>query len=209
MKIYHGSKFTIEHPYTKGSDPYNDYGAAFYMTLNLESAHEWACRNDTIGIVNQYDFNMGGLKVLDLREHSPLNWVAILMHYRKLEKSFVNSFENRLKFLEDNYYLDVEQYDVIIGFRADDAYFRFPQDFVRGNLTLEQLDYSFKFGDLGVQYVLMSENAINRLKFVKSFPSEQKYLGKYFSRVIDATNDFNKLNKDSDGTRIQDIMRQQ
>ena len=209
MKIYHGSKITIEHPRLKGSDPRNDYGPAFYMTLDLESAHEWACRNDAIGIVNQYDFNMDGLKILDLREYSVLNWLAILMHYRELEKSFINAFSYRLKVLDDKYYIDVEQYDVVIGYRADDAYFRYPLDFIRGNITLEQLEQSFKMGDLGVQHVLISEKAINKLRFVKSFHSEEKYLGKYFNRVLEATRSFNNLDKDSDGTRIQDIIRQQ
>ena len=207
MKIYHGSKFTIEKPLAKGSDSHNDYGAAFYMTLDLESAHEWACRNNTIGIVNQYDFDMSGLEILDLRELSVLNWVAVLMHFRELEKSFVNSFAFRLKFLEENYYIDVNQYDLVIGYRADDAYFRFPLEFVRGNITLEQLEFSFKLGELGVQHVLMSEKAVNKLKFVKSFPSEQKYVGKYFNRVTVTTKVFNELNKDSDGTRIQNLVR--
>ena len=208
MKIYHGSKSIIEMPTPKGSNSHNDYGSAFYMTLDLESAHEWACRNGTIGVINQYSLNEQGLKILDLREHSVLNWLAILLHFRSLSKSFENSFSYRLKFLEDNYYIDVDKYDIVIGYRADDAYFRFPMEFVRGNITLEQLEYSFRLGDLGIQYVLISEKAIRQLKFVRSFDSETKYINKYFDMVSKTTNDFNNLSLEADGTRIQDIIKE-
>ena len=54
MNIYHGSKRIIKEPIPKGSDPHNDYGPAFYLTLDLDSAKSWACKNDSVGIVNKY-----------------------------------------------------------------------------------------------------------------------------------------------------------
>ena len=56
MKVYHGSKQIIEKPITKGSKDYNDYGPAFYTTRDLKSAHEWACRNGSVGYVNSKSF---------------------------------------------------------------------------------------------------------------------------------------------------------
>ena len=57
MKIYHGSKEIIRSPKFKGSDKHNDYGPAFYATLDFESACIWATKNDTTGIVNIYNVN--------------------------------------------------------------------------------------------------------------------------------------------------------
>ena len=37
MKIYHGSKLIIQKPIFQGSDPTNDYGSAFYLTLDLSN----------------------------------------------------------------------------------------------------------------------------------------------------------------------------
>ena len=77
MKLYHGSKLKIEKPIFAGSKIDNDYGAAFYLTSDLESAHEWACRNNIIGIVNEYNLETRGLKILDLTnksKYSVLNW---------------------------------------------------------------------------------------------------------------------------------------
>lgn len=207
MKVYHGSKTIIEKPRVKGSNPHNDYGPAFYLTKDLESAHEWACRNNTIGIVNEFDLSLVGLKVLDLTKLSVLNWIAILMHFRKLESGFIKAFSHRLQFLEEQYYIDVEQYDVVIGYRADDAYFRFPLDFIRGNLTLSQLETSFLLGNLGIQYALISEKSFHKLKYKKSGVSSEKYLNQYFQKVNQVTSVFDNLNKDEEGIRIIDIMR--
>ena len=208
MKLYHGSKSIIDKVNVKGSNKNNDYGPAFYLTKELESAHEWACRNNTIGIVNEYSFNIVGLKVLDLTKESVLSWVAILMHFREIESSFKNSFAYRLKYLEDNYYINVDNYDVVIGYRADDAYFRFPLDFLRGNITLEQLEKSFNFGNLGIQIALISEKAMHHLKFEKSFISSEKYINQYFIKVEKATHGFDSLSKDEDGIRILDIIKE-
>lgn len=210
MKLYHGSKLTISQPTHQGSKKDNDYGPAFYMTGDLKSAHEWACRNNTIGIVNEYELNTRGLKVLDLTDknkYSVLNWLAVLLHFRSLDIGFVNAFKSRLDFIEEHFYIDVNKYDLVIGYRADDAYFRFPLDFVRGNITLEQLEYSFNLGKLGIQYVITSQKGIEHITFIKSFKSKKEYINQYFDNVINATKRFDQLSKDEDGTRIFDIMR--
>lgn len=210
MKVYHGSKLRLPKPKNKGSKEDNDYGPAFYLSRDLKSAHEWACRNNTVGIVNEYELNTNGLKILDLTDkekYSILNWVAVLLHFRNLEASFIRSFQSRLKYIEENYYIDVTNYDLVIGYRADDAYFRFPLDFLRGNLTLEQLEYSFNLGKLGIQYVITSQKGIDHLSFINSFPSEEKYINQYFNRVTTASEAFDSLNKDEEGIRIFDIMR--
>ena len=209
MKIYHGSKQRIEKPIVKGSRLDNDYGPAFYLTLDLGSAHEWASRNNSIGYVNVYDFDFTNLKVLDLTDktkYSVLNWIAILLHFRSLDPGFIKAFNNRLNKLEERFYIDVNKYDVIKGYRADDAYFRFPLDFVRGNLTLEQLEESFNLGNLGIQYALISDKAISRLKYKESILSSEKYINRYFESVRTATKRFDELDKDKEGIRIRDIL---
>lgn len=210
MKLYHGSKLKVDKPSYNGSKKDNDYGPAFYMTRDLESAHEWACKNGTAGIVNAFEFNDENLNILDLtnkNNYSVLHWLAILLHFRTLEASFIKSFKTRLDFIENHYYIDISKYDLIIGYRADDAYFRFPADFIRGNITLEQLEYAFNLGSLGIQYVIISPKGISHLKYIKSFTSENKYINRYYDNVTFTTKRYDDLNKDEDGTRIFDIMK--
>lgn len=212
MIIYHGSQRIVEHPIYQGSDKENDYGAAFYCTLDKESASLWAARNNYLGYINKYQFNDKNLKVLDLRDkhhYSILNWVAILMHFRHKHKDFINIYEKRLKWLEDNYYINVDEYDVVIGYRADDAYFRFPLEFIRGNLVLEDLERAYLLGDLSYQYVLTSQKAFDRLKFKGATQVDKKYLNVYFQNVVNATDQFKQLLKnsiDNGGVTIAQLM---
>lgn len=198
MIFYHGSKLVIDKPITHGSNPQNDYGASFYTTSDFESAKEWACKNNELGLVNKYiirtsDYN--SLKLLDLtnkEEYSVLNWVAILMHFRELDSSFKHLYSLRLSWLE-KFYIDVNEYDVIKGFRADDAYFAFPQAFLMGQLSLQRLQKVFMLGKLGVQYAFMSEKAIRKLKFSSAEEIEEKYIGMYYSRIKLATEEYRNI----------------
>ena len=216
MKIYHGSKEIIEHPVVKGSDDKNDYGPSFYLTIDLDAAKSWACKNNSVGIVNEYEIrnsSFEGLKILDLTnkdKYSILNWMAILMHFRELDSSFKRRNELTLKWLE-KYYINVDDYDVIIGFRADDSYFRFPLRFVSNDLSFDDLEDVFLSGHLGIQYAFMSERAINLLSFKKIIECGDEYLGHYYSIVTKASKQFDELldkQRDPNKKYILDLIRE-
>ena len=198
MKIYHGSKVLIEHPVVKGSDEANDYGPSFYMTKDLEAAKSWACKNNSVGVVNEYDISsvsFNKLKILDLTnkdKYSVLNWMAILMHFRELDSSFRRNNQLTLQWLE-KYYINVDDYDVIIGYRADDSYFRFPLRFVSNDLSFDDLEDVFLSGHLGIQYAFMSIQAIKLLNFKKIIECGDEYLGHYYSIVTKASKEFDEL----------------
>ena len=216
MIIYHGSKNIIKEPQVKGSNEKNDYGPSFYLTTELASAKSWACRNNKVGFVNQYEVNSktyNQFKVLDLTDkskYSVLNWLAILMHFRVLNTSFINNNKIVLDWLQ-KYYIDVNEYDVVIGFRADDSYFRFPTRFISNDLAFEDLEQVFLSGNLGIQYAFMSSKAIKSLKFQKAIECEEEYVGHYYSLVSEANRQFDVLiskPRDPNKTYILDLMRQ-
>lgn len=216
MNIYHGTKVVIEKPQVKGSNATNDYGPSFYVTTELNAAKSWACKNDSLGIVNKYkidDRSFKQLKVLNLTDkttYSVLNWMAILMHFRELDSSFIRQNKIVLDWLE-KYYIDVADYDVVIGFRADDSYFRFPIRFISNDLSFEDLENVFLLGDLGVQYAFMSERAINLLKYDGYIECEEAYLGHYYSIVTKASHDFDEIlsrPRDPRKKYIIDLMRE-
>lgn len=215
MIFYHGSKKIIDKPIVKGSKEFNDYGSSFYLTTELESAKEWACKNEELGIVNKYSIrskDFASLKILDLTKkdkYSILNWLAILLHFRHLDNSIKTTFKNRLDFLE-KFYIDVNQYDVIKGFRADDAYFKFPIKFISGLLSYEKLLKIYKLGNLGIQYAFMSKKAIDKLEYVSSTECEEKYVGSYYQIIKDGTKEFNKILNEpinDKETFISDLMK--
>lgn len=217
MKIYHGSKALIEHPIVKGSNEVNDYGPSFYLTKDLEAAKSWACKNNSVGVVNEYDISSSSfnrLNILDLTNKSKynvLNWMAILMHFRELDSSFIKNNQLTLDWLK-KYYINVDDYDVIIGFRADDSYFRFPLRFVSNDLSFDDLEEVFLSGHLGVQYAFMSERSIKMLHFKKAIDCGDEYLGHYYSIVNKASKQFDELiNRPRDPRKkyILDLMREE
>lgn len=212
--IYHGSEKVIEKPiyHYPGSNLYNDYGLGFYCSRNLDMAKEWANRKTTNGFANKYHFNDKGLKILDLTDkakYSVLNWIAILLHYRKVDEEIKLEYQSEFKYIE-KFYIDISKYDVVIGYRADDAYFRFPLMFVENVLTYKKLEEIYLNGNLGKQYVLISQKAFNRIKFVTAIPAETIYHDRYITRKDNADNSYRALEiqeRQSNNDKIKDLMK--
>lgn len=167
LVIYHGSKDIIEKPYYHDVKAQNDYGFGFYCTESLELAKEWSCsNNENNGFANKYSINLSGLKILDLtdKRYSILNWIAILLKFRTFDLSNDISIQAK-EYLLKNFYIDVNNYDIVIGFRADDSYFSFARDFVNNTIPVRKLSQAMELGQLGKQVVIVSELAFSKLHF--------------------------------------------
>jgi hypothetical protein len=105
---------------------------------------------------------------LNLDEEKVLEWVSILMSYRRGKRIRGAALERCLSLI-DKYCIDVEKYDVIRGFRADDSYFQFTADFVTDTITLDTLAKSIKAGNLGYQICIKSEKAYQNLNKISVF----------------------------------------
>ncbi len=166
--VYHGSVNKIPKPIFGGGKETNDYGRGFYCTQDIELAREWAAAEENNNsFVNKYEIDLSRLKVLDLtkKQYSVLNWIAILVKYRIFD---INSeIARKAKvFLISNYYIDVSNYDVVIGYRADDSYFRYARDFLNNTISVQQLSKAIQLGNLGLQIVFISEKSFNSLNFI-------------------------------------------
>ena len=164
--IYHGSVSIVDHPeYGKGKI-HNDYGLGFYCTEDLALAKEWAVGDGIDGYANCYCLDLRGLKVLDLgRDATVLHWITILLQHRVFHlKSDISKTGKR--FLIDHYSLPVDQYDVIKGYRADDSYFAYAEDFLNNAISLRRLEEALKLGRLGEQIVLKSKRAFGQIAFL-------------------------------------------
>ena len=210
--IYHGSEIIIKEPeYLKGNI-HNDYGLGFYCYSNKELAKEWAAKRTGRGYINRYQIRDDRLKILDLTKepyNNVLYWVALLMHNRELSSDIRDNFPRELKYLEEKYLLNILDYDIVIGYRADDSYFRFPEAFVRSEITLESLEKIFHAGNLGKQYVLISERAFKLAHFLDYEEAFEESRVDYYSRKSGADKMFaDLLNYDrySKGTRLRDLV---
>ena len=164
--LYHGSELLIETPEFGKGARHNDYGRGFYCTENIELAKEWACAKQKNGYVNIYELDMTGLNTLNLNapEYHILNWLAILADNRTYWQNG-SIAEEAKKYIKENFLIDITPYDVVIGYRADDSYFSFAQDFVSGVISLEKLSEAMRWGKLGEQIVLKSPKAFESIRF--------------------------------------------
>ncbi len=164
--LYHGSENIIEClQFGKGSR-HNDYGKGFYCTEQIELAREWACAKQNNGYVNKYELDMDQLNILNLNdpEYNILNWLALLADNRTYWQNSSISEEAK-KYVKTHFLPDISSYDVIIGYRADDSYFSFAQDFVANAISLKQLSEAMRLGKLGEQIMLKSPLAFKNISF--------------------------------------------
>lgn len=209
--LYHGSSEIIEKPIFGKGKAYNDYGRGFYCTENFELAKEWACTEGIDGYANQYEIETDGLKILNLSsgEYTVLHWLALLMTYRKLRLS-TPVMKRGAEWLKEHFLVNIEDYDAIIGYRADDSYFSFARAFVSNEISLGQLSHAMKLGKLGEQFVLKSREAFEAIQFVSYVASDNTI---YYARRK-ARDDaaraafFAELERDDmDGIYIRDLIR--
>ena len=209
--LYHGSPEIIKKPvYGKGKT-YNDYGRGFYCTEHWELAKEWVCSENIDGYCNQYEVDLSKLKVLRLSEYTILHWLALLVTYRKIRVSSPIQ-QHSMDWLKKNYLLDLSEYDVVIGYRADDSYFSFARAFIGNEISLNQLSYAMRLGKLGEQIVLKSPAAFDAIQFLSYVGVDNtEYYARRKARDDEARAAYRAgLEKDDlNGLYMRDILREE
>ena len=215
IEILHGTDHIIEVPDIDKGNEKNDYGKGFYCTRIPEMAKEWACKQNTDGFSNRYELDLRDLRILDLTDgkHTVLNWIAILLEHRTLSLDSEIAIDAK-DYIIEHFSIDTSEYDVIIGYRADDSYFRYAESFVENGLSLRSLNKALHLGKLGEQTVLISKKAYNQIKFIDAEPVEKTiYYPKFIDRDTKAReaykNDIRKTKSYRDDIFVMDILREE
>ena len=161
----------IETPQFGLGKPYNDYGPGFYCTEHADMAKEWAVGFDHDGFANCYSLETEGLVIVDLNADglTTMNWLAVLLQNRWFDVRAPLANEARSYILQ-RFSIDLEIADVVEGYRADDSYFTFAQDFISGSISYQQLTRAMRLGELGRQVMVKSRKAFSRLSFEGAEP---------------------------------------
>lgn len=215
IKLLHGTDHIIEVPDINIGNPHNDYGRGFYCTKIDEMAREWACKKNTDGFVNIYSFDTEGLNVLNLLDgnHSVLNWIALLLQYRTFKLDSEIAIDAR-EYIIDHYAIALDEYDVVVGYRADDSYFQYADSFVSNALPLRSLNQALRLGKLGEQTVVLSQKGFDRLKFEDAYSVDKSiYYPKFIDRDTKARETYKKEIKRTKSYRddlfVMDILREE
>ena len=137
-----------------------------------------------------------------------LLWIAVLVQHRLF--SIKTPVARRAKqYLVEHFGINVNAYDLITGYRADDSYFDYAEAFLNNAITVEQLSRAMRLGKLGEQIVVKSQFAFSRIKY-EGFEAAEK--GTYY--ILRKTRDdeanqtyLDILEEETDGLYIQDIIR--
>ena len=210
ITIYHGSKQIVETPTFGEGKKNNDFGLGFYCTESNNLAKEWAVSSLRDGFSNRYTLDTEYLNVLNLNspDYTILNWVAVLVAHRLF--SIKTPVARRARqYLIDNFGVNVNAYDLITGYRANDSYFDYAETFLNNGITVEQLSRAMQLGKLGEQIVLKSKFAFSKINY-EGFDTAEKdtYYVLRKARDDEANQMYlNILEEETDGLYIQDIMR--
>ena len=164
--IYHGSNKIIEKPLFEYGKTHNDYGLGFYCTEVLNMAKEWGVAKDNDGFANIYQIDTDGLSIFNLNsnEYTILHWLTVLLENRIFDINNPLAQEAK-EYLKKNFSVPYNEYDIITGYRAEDSYFSFAQDFINGAISVRQLGNAMKLGNLGTQFVIKSKKAFNAIQY--------------------------------------------
>ena len=210
MTIYHGSEQIVEVPTFGLGRKNNDFGLGFYCTESEELAKEWAVSSIRSGFSNRYTLDTEFLNILNLNspDYTILNWIAVLVEHRLF--SIKTPVARRAKrYLIDNFGVNVNAFDLITGYRADDSYFDYAESFLNNGISVEQLARAMRLGKLGEQIVIKSKFAFSLLKYEGfDIAEEEKYYVLRKARDDEANQTYlEMLEEEGDGLYIQDIMR--
>lgn len=99
-----------------------------------------------------------------------LHWLSLLLKHREFELD-TDLAADAKEYILTRFPVETDDVDAIVGYRADDSYFTFARNFLNGAITLAKLSEAMRLGKLGLQFMLKSEEAFNRLRFVEAIPA--------------------------------------
>lgn len=163
LTLYHGTKDVNLVPDYNFNNSDNDYGKGFYTTPYPELGREWAYASythDNNGYLYKYEINIEGLNILDLTQLDSMHWLAELLYNREIDTEDREALQDTINSVISKYKLNTKDYDIIIGYRADDSYFTYATDFVSGTIYRDTLETALRNGNLGIQVFYKKSKSI-------------------------------------------------
>ena len=159
VTLYHGTTVSFETPDLSKSRKGMDFGSGFYATSNRESAERWAkklsyLRRNGAPIVLSFSFDEDGARAAGVVKDFPamnMDWVKFVL-------------ANRLEeFTANEHNLD-NRHDIVHGYIADDRLMQIIDDYSRGDLTVEEVEFRLAHAPIKTfQYSFHSERAFSFL----------------------------------------------
>ncbi|MCR5741209.1 MAG: DUF3990 domain-containing protein [Gammaproteobacteria bacterium] len=183
--LFHGGKFDdISFPIDLNhSKATNDFGKGFYLGENFKQAATYISNNSNHYV---YVFTLDTSKLSIYKFDVTTEWMIAIAYYR----GGIDKYSSSL-YLQ-SIIKEIEKHDIIIAPIADNKMFDIIAEFTRGEITDLQCKHALAATNLGFQYVLRTEKAIERLKLLRvSFVSKPEK-----NELIKARLDSNNISQD-------------
>jgi len=158
ITLYHGSKSGIKGTIAPISREHCDFGKGFYMGTERTQPLTLICNYPNARLYTLCA-DLSGLRILDIEVG--LDW-ALLVAYNRGKMESVKHSEIYKHFAELN-----KNYDMIIGYIANDRMFVVLDRFFNGEITDLALVNSLSVLKLGKQYVALTRNACQKIKILE------------------------------------------
>ena len=158
LLLFHGSKMNIEGRVDLShSDLNNDFGKGFYLSEHFDSAATYVSSYSQSSVF-QFLFDNKDLKYVKYNVDN--EWMLAIAFFR-----------GRLDEYKDNRMVKeivekAENVDYVIAPIADNRMYKIINSFINKEITDEQCKHCLSATNLGFQYVIKSEKAIDRLKMI-------------------------------------------
>lgn len=166
VTLYHGSKSGIRGTIAPISRNHCDFGKGFYMGTNYTQLLTLICNYPKAKLYT-LRVNLTNLKILNIDIN--LDWALLIAYNRgKMEAVKDSKLYKRFKNLSKNY-------DMIIGYIANDRMFVVLDRFFNGEITDLALINSLSALKLGKQYVALTQKACSQIKIVEEKEFSKEY----------------------------------
>ena len=194
IKLYRGGNCIVRTPLSP-EEEWADFGPGFYLVGDIDSAREQACWDRFPGYVSTFDFDAEDLDILDLREAEDglLAWVALLVDNREFAFESAASADNADALCE-LFLPELDDFDAVIGWRADGSNFSAARKFLDGALSYESFEQAIRKTDGAAQWALLSDEAIEKLAFAGSeFADDLLYYPQFAAKDLGGRFALNKI----------------
>lgn len=182
VTLYHGSKSGIRGAIAPISREACDFGKGFYMGTDRNQPLTLICNHPNAKIYT-LSVELSELKILNVEVG--IDWALLVAYNRgKMEPVKNSSIYNRFANLS-------EDYDMIVGYIANDRMFVVLDRFFNGEITDLALINSLSALKLGKQYAALTEKACQKIKILDVHELSE--------------NDRDKLKKESEANRSKGI----
>lgn len=158
--LFHGSKQGIEgNIKLDKTRKNNDFGQGFYLGESLEQSISFVSRfKDS----NVYIFKLKKKGLKELKYEVNRDWMLTIAYFRGTLNKYKDS-ETIKKLINK-----LNNVDYIYAPIADNRMFKIIDTFISGEITDEQCKHCLAATNLGYQYVLKSDKALNNLKMLEN-----------------------------------------